>query len=271
MEALPDHNSSKDINMHLDFGKTLVALPLLAASLFAQPAGTRTIASPTTIDQSGSYMLTADIFIPGSVGVGIAITASDVTLDLNGHSITAPGNLTGAGVRIVNAQNVTVRNGNIVNALMGAVSMNSSNIRFEGLSIRSTGLPPSAPPPEIGILLVHTRNAMVVNNMIFNSALGVFVRGSRSFGNRISNNNITGTRAGAFGICYNPADDDTSAPKGDIISGNIIRGFPAAIQISSRADYNVISGNTLIYTEEGLLNPNTTTNIAKDNTLLKIQ
>ncbi len=256
--------------MQLDFGKTLLALPLLALCLPAQTPGMRLIGSPTTIDQPGSYALTNDLFVPGSVGVGIAITASDVTLDLGGHSITAPGNLSGAGVRITGAQNVTVRNGNIVNALMGAVVMNSANVRLEGLSIRATGLPPSAPPPEIGIMLVQTRNAVVTNNMIFNAALGIFVRGSRSFGNRIEGNTITGTTAGVFGICYNPADGDTSAPKGDLVTGNLIRGFPAAIQVSSRADYNVFTGNTLLYTEEGIINANPT-NIAKENTLVKLQ
>ncbi|MFN0101195.1 MAG: NosD domain-containing protein [Bryobacteraceae bacterium] len=256
--------------MKIDFGKTLFTIPLLAAGLIAQPAGLRTIGSPSTVDQSGSYILTADLFIPGSAGAGISITASDVTLDLNGHTITAPGNLSGAGIRIVNAQNVTVKNGNIVNALMGVVVMNSVNVRLDGLSIRATGLPPSAPPPEMGIMLVQTRNSVVSNNMIYNAALGIFVRGSRSFGNRIQGNTITGTTAGAFGICYNPADGDTGAPKGDLVTGNLIRGYPAAIQISSRADYNAITGNTLIFTMEGLLNENST-NVAKDNTLIKIQ
>ena len=256
--------------MKLDSGRILFALPLLAASLMAQPSGLRSIGSPTTIDQPGSYILTSDLFVPSSVGAGITITASDVSLDLNGRTITAPGNLTGAGVRILNVQNVTVKNGFIVNALMGAVVMNSTNVRLEGLSIRSTGLPPSAPPPEIGIMLVQTRNAVVKDNMIFNAALGIFVRGSRSFGNRIEGNTITGTTAGAFGICYNPADGDTGAPKGDLVTGNLIRGYPAAIQISSRADYNVIIGNTLLYTDVGLINENAT-NVAKDNTMLKLQ
>jgi len=256
--------------MQFDFGKTLFALPLLAAALIAQPSGTRSIASPTTIDQPGSYILTSDLFIPGSAGVGIAITASDVWLDLNGHTINAPGNLTGAGIRIVNAQNVTVKNGNIVNALMGAVVMNSINVRLEGLNIRATGMPPTAPPPEMGIMLVQTRNSVVQNNLIYNAALGIFVRGSRSFGNRIEGNTILGTASGAFGICYNPADGDTGAPKGDLVTRNLIRGYPAAIQISTRADYNVITGNTLLYTMEGILNENAT-NVAKDNTLVKIQ
>ena len=256
--------------MQLDFGRIFFALPLLAAAVAAQPSGLRSIASPGTIDQPGSYILTSDIFVPPSIGVGIAITASEVMLDMNGHTITAPGNLTGAGIRIAGAQNVTVKNGFIVNALMGAVVMNSTNVRLEGLSIRATGLPPSAPPPEIGIMLVQTRNAVVANNMIVNAALGIFVRGSRSFGNRIEGNTITGTTAGAFGICYNPADGDTAAPKGDLVKGNLIRGYPAAIQMSLRSDYNVVTGNTLIYTMEGVLNENPS-NVVKDNTLVKIQ
>jgi parallel beta-helix repeat protein len=258
------------MKMKLYIGRTLFALPVLAICLAAQTPGVRTIGSPSTIDQPGSYVLTADLFVPGSVGVGITITASDVTLDMNGHSIMAPGNLTGAGIRITSAQNVTVRNGMIANALMGAVVMNSSNVRLEGLSIRATGMRPAAPPPEIGILLVQSRNTVVRNNMIFNAALGIFVRGGSSFGNRIEGNTITGTAAGAFGICYNPADGDPSAPKGDLLIGNMIRGFPAAIQINSRADYNVIAGNTLLYLNEGLLSENPT-NIAKDNTMVKLQ
>jgi hypothetical protein len=43
-------------------------------------------------------------------------------------------------------------------------------------------------------MLVQTRNSVVRNNMIYNAALGVFVRGSRSFGNRIEGNTIGGVR-----------------------------------------------------------------------------
>ena len=96
------------------------------------------------------------------------------------------------------------------------------------------------------------------------------MRGGRSFGNRIEGNTITGTTAGVFGICYNPADNDPAAPKGDLIAGNLIRGYPAAIQMSLRSDFNVIKGNTLIYTDAGILNENPS-NMIKDNNLVKMQ
>lgn len=248
----------------------LPALPLFALALCAQPPGQRTIGSPTTIDQPGTYMLTNSIFTNSSTGAGITITASDVTLDLNGQTITGPGNGSHAGLRILNAQNVSVKNGNVTGTLMGVMVNNSANVRIEGLNIRGFGLAVSAPPPEIGILINQSRNVVALNNSIFNVGLGLFVRGSRSFGNRLQNNTITAMANGVFGICYNPADGDPQGPKGDLITGNLIRGFPTSIQMNGRSDYNVIDANTLIYTVAGLENPNPS-NIAQGNRMAQIQ
>jgi len=250
--------------------RTFFALPLLAVALFAQPPGVRTVGSPTVIDQPGSYMLTNSLFTSAGTGAGITITASDVTLDLNGQTITGPGNGSHAGIRIVGAQNVTVKNGNVTGVLMGVMVNNSSNVRVEGLSIRGFGLAVSAPPPEIGILVLQSRNVVISKNSIFNVGLGIFVRGSRTFGNRIEDNTLTAMSNGVFGICYNPADDDPGAPKGDLVKGNLIRGFPTSIQISGRSDFNVIDGNTLIYRVAALESPNAT-NISMNNRTTQIQ
>ena len=201
---------------------------------------------------------------------GQFFASADVTLDLTGQTITGPGNGSHAGIRIIGAQNVVVKNGNVTGTLMGVVVNNSSNVRVEGLSIRGFGLAVSAPPPEIGILVLQSRNVVISRNSIFSVGLGIFVRGSRSFGNRIQDNTLTAMANGVFGICYNPADDDPGAPKGDLVKGNLIRGFPTAIQISGRADYNVIDGNTLIYRIAALENPNAT-NIAMNNRTTQIQ
>lgn len=71
---------------------------------------------------------------------------------------------------------------------------------------------------------------------------------------------------GVCDICYNAADDDTGAPKGDLVKGNLIRGFPTAIQINGRADYNDIDGNTLIYRVAALESINAS-NILMNNRL----
>jgi hypothetical protein len=110
--------------------RTLFALPLFALALCAQTPGVRTIGSPTTIDQPGSYILTNSPFTSSSTGAGITITASDVTLDLNGQTITGLGNGSHAGLRILNAQNVSVKNGYVTGTLIGVMVNNSANVRI---------------------------------------------------------------------------------------------------------------------------------------------
>ena len=85
------------------------------SAIFAQRTDVRTIASSfSTIDQSGSYIVSAPIFA-GTAGDGITITANSVTIDLNGQEIMCPGGLRGVGIRINGAQNVVIRNGHVSN------------------------------------------------------------------------------------------------------------------------------------------------------------
>jgi len=86
------------------------------------------IAGPTTITAPGSYIVTQDFSVPS--GNAINVAASQVTIDLNGHTITlAPG--TGIGVYIASAYDwVTVRNGRIVGG---------------GTGVQMYPVPPSSP------------------------------------------------------------------------------------------------------------------------------
>lgn len=241
--------------------------PLL---VIAQQPGVRPLAvAGSTIDQSGSYMLTSAL--PASnVDTAITITASGVTLDLNGQELMCAGNLRGVGLRISGAQNVAVRNGNIANCAMGVVVMDSANVTLEGLRIRGMGIAVNAPPPEIGIMLMRSRNVVVRGNQIYNEGLGIFVRGSASYGNRIEGNSITSAMNGALGICYNPADNDPNGPKGDLVTGNVIRGFPTAISVTKTADYNVFRGNTLFFFKSAFESENSS-NLEMDNTKVKLE
>jgi parallel beta-helix repeat protein len=72
---------------------------------------------PYTILQSGSYQLTSNLTVPANAN-GIVISASNVTLDLNGFSITnntCSNNCNSSAVTDVGVQQfgVTIRNGNI--------------------------------------------------------------------------------------------------------------------------------------------------------------
>ena len=247
---------------------TVIALSIGAFSLMAQPQGVRMIgiAGPTMLTEPGTYILTTGVDVSSSTGAGITITGNNITVDLNGYAITGAGNAMGAGVRIVGARNVVVKNGSIESALMGVVAINSSNVRIENLRIR--GL--SGTPPEAGIMFVQTSNSMIVNNQILNTALGIFIRGGMSFGNRIEGNTLTASATTSpLGICYNPSDADSNGPKGDLITRNLIRGYRQSLALSDSSEYNVVEGNTFIFRVSATSSPNTT-NVVKNNTEVKI-
>ena len=67
-----------------------------------------------TISKRGSYILTDDVTMTADVDC-IKITANEVTLDLNGHTIMGmAGSTNSLGINGVNAGKVTIRNGRIV-------------------------------------------------------------------------------------------------------------------------------------------------------------
>jgi hypothetical protein len=76
---------------------------------------------PVSITQPGSYKLTANLIVPSGVN-GIEISASNVTVDLNGFMISGPADTCvnlfmcspSYGIRVITAaQAITIRNGTI--------------------------------------------------------------------------------------------------------------------------------------------------------------
>ena len=89
---------------------------------------------PVTIVKPGSYFVTTNLVYTNG-GDGLYISASDVTVDLNGFTLTGA-SPAGNAIRIISATNVTVRNGTLrgwpqdgVNAFTGY------NCRYENLRI----------------------------------------------------------------------------------------------------------------------------------------
>jgi hypothetical protein len=251
--------------MKNNFAVCVVALGLSVAGMHAQQApGMRTVFPwQTTLSESGNYVLNGGLTIAGA-GDGILITGSNITLDLNGQTISGSG--MGVGVRIMGGRNIVLKNGTIERAAMGVVTMNARNVSIEGLKIMGS----MGAPPEAGVMMVQTVNSVVKDNQILNTALGIFVRGGQTFGNRIVNNTITAMGSTApLGICYNPSDTDPQGPKGDLISGNLIRGYRQAVAFSDSSEFNVVTGNTFIFRVSASSSPSTT-NIIKDNTEVKL-
>ncbi len=225
-------------------------LCLAAGTLFAQQ-GDRINRANTVISEPGMYFIDRNLSATAATPA-IDITANNVTLDLNGYTITGPGGKNGTGIRIRNAQGVQVRNGNLANFAFGVMIAGSANIVVRDLSIRGEGLVVTAPPPETAIMIAQSRNVLVENNQIYNVGLGIFVRGGNSWGNRIVHNNVTAGTNGVFGICYNPADGDPASPRGDLIAGNHIVNFGTGIQMAATSSYNVIKDNTIAFRFMGL-------------------
>jgi Periplasmic copper-binding protein (NosD) len=248
----------------------IVAVSLLIATpASAQRSEPQPIFVRGSISTPGSYILSRDLSVGAGQDPAIVITASGVTLDLNGHEITGPGGKQGTGIMIDGARGVKVVNGNLSNLAFGVIVNNSNNVVLRDLQIRAQGLPIVALPPETAVMIVQSKNVVVTDNAIYNIGLGIFVRGGASTGNRIAGNTITAGTNGALGICYNPAPGDPQGPRGNLIEGNLVTGFPTGISISENSMSNVFRGNTIAYVSSDIANMNAT-NVVTDNTSVQL-
>jgi len=248
--------------------KLILTACAITCVVAAQDRGAKVVAGNGVIDAPGNYILTAEASLRAS-GAAILITASNVSLDLNGNTVMGPGGRTGTGIHIRGANGVRVTNGFVVNHSFGVIVENSNNVMINALQIRGEGLAVTAPPPETAIMIMQSRNVVVENNAIYNTGLGIFVRGGRSWGNRIANNTITGGTNALLGICYNPTDTDPAGPRGDLIQGNVISGFGVGIQMSQTSAANVTRDNFIAYRTMAVDFRNTT-NMDSDNTKIQL-
>ncbi len=224
----------------------LLSALALSAVLHAQDPGTRVVPGNGVIDTPGRYVLNNEATLRAH-GAAILITSSNVWLNLNGNTVMGPGGKNGVGIHIRGANGVNVSNGYIVNNAFGVIVENSNSVTLTGLHIRAQGLTITSLPPETGIMIMQSRNVVVRDNSIFNTGLGIFVRGGRSGGNHIANNVVTGGTNAVLGICYNPTDSDPNGPRGDLIERNLVSGFNIGVQFSDRSMANILYGNTLAY------------------------
>jgi hypothetical protein len=209
----------------------------------------RPISGPTTITSPGHYRLTEDFEAPQ--GDGIVITASHVRLWLGEHRISGPGNKVGRAIVIDGARDVQVTGGRIERFGIGAALINASRCRLRDLEIAGgdeIADPAAGNPPQIGILLVNSAMNAISNNELTRLNLGIFVRGSGSYRNRISGNRAMGGDHGLLAICYNPAPGgDPAGPRGDYVTDNLLARFGTGISASAQSAGNVFSRNTIRY------------------------
>ncbi len=201
-----------------------------------------------TINRAGSYKLYRNYTVPS--GDAVVITASNVTLDLNGFSISTHARGTGRGLVVQGAQGVDIRNGNVSGFNANVAITDSTNVAVSHVQVVGDGLAPNNGPTEIGMLVINSRSCAIEHNTISSVNLGIFVRGGKSAGNRFLKNIINGGPTAAhnlLGICYNPASGspDPAGPRGDSIYNNHIARFGWAIAVSAGSVHNMFNDNTL--------------------------
>ena len=94
-------------------GLTVVLLAISPAA-HAEVTGCTVISGvPFTVNAPGIYCLNGSLVASAPVGASIEVSANDVVIDLNGHTLEASGPNNAVGVRAIAGKNVTVRNGTI--------------------------------------------------------------------------------------------------------------------------------------------------------------
>lgn len=249
-----------------------------ALAAFASIALTSVASAEWTINRPGTYKLWDTQRV--NSGDGIIITASNVTLDLNGQTLSAKTRGTGRGIVVQGAKGVTIKGGQVTGFNANVAVLDSQNVTVDGLKILGDGLAPNNGPTEIGLMLVNSYACDIMNNTVSSVNLGLFVRGERSTGNRLMKNVIVGGATAAnnlLGICYNPAPTpaggtaNPAGPRGDSIYNNHIARFGFAIAVSQGSLSNMFNDNTLASFTGGFREPQFFsaqggTNVEFDNT-----
>jgi len=205
--------------------------------------------APYVISQHGSYYLTTNL---ASTGHGVQITTDNVTLDLNGFSITGERGALTYGVYLAGAsnapsRNIMVRNGIIANFGTGVRIECALNSRIEDLCISSNFF--------YGLLLFGycdqcDGNSIVNCSISGNGSVGVCLLASsgQCDGNSIANCSISGNSSygmylyGYYGQCNGNSIANCSI-SGNSSYGMCLYGYYGQCNGNSIANCS-ISGNS---------------------------
>ena len=235
-------------------------------------------AQALTINAPGVYVLQRNISVAS--GDGILITATGVTLDLNGRTVSTSAPGTGRGIAVTGAKGVVVKNGKVGPFAMNVFGNTIENCTFDGLQIVGNGLAPSGGPVEMGFALIAARGTVVSNSTVTSCNLGLIIRGGASGGNKIFNNSFVGSPTAAnnlLGLCWNPLAGGASTdpgPVGDLVYNNHISQYNTGMSASAGSKNIVFRENVVSYFTAGFSAPTFATasnnNVDSDNILNKI-
>ncbi len=182
---------------------------------------------PITITQSGVYTLSADLVYSGTSGAAINIAASNVTIDLGGHTISGNGldSTIAEAIYSGGQSNITITNGTISGFMYG-VRLQDLTTTFDttgGHQIFDLTLTNNS----FRGIRVEGNNNAVTNNVIHDTGgttvyANAFTMGVETFGANafIANNLITEVHTSGLGESLGISISDHGA--GNIVVGNQI-------------------------------------------------
>ncbi|HZP57674.1 MAG TPA: right-handed parallel beta-helix repeat-containing protein [Dehalococcoidia bacterium] len=212
--------------------------------------------APFVISQPGSYYLTGNLTV--SAGSAITIDAENVTLDLNGFTISGSG-LFGIETSSGTKTNITVRNGSVVGFSSGIVMVEATRSTFEDLTVTGSA--------DQGIL-VGGGSILRRLNVFENGADGVFIDvNGNNYGailedSDISRNASNGVAIYADNVWVHDCVIDANAGAGIMVNGGynkitdnrITRNLNRGVILSGNPSdqFNVVGHNLIAANTAGV-------------------
>lgn len=206
-------------------GLSIMILLIGITSLFAGD-GTIDIATlPYTISTPGSYVVVKNLSLSAQNTNGITINASNVTIDLAGHTITGPGKTAGAsgyGIYASGKTNIKIFNGKITQWKSSGIGLvtQSDNSSIDSVICIDNG----------GAGISVTANAIITNNQcISNGGYGIYIN-SYSYikGNIVYNNDSIGIYVQGVScvitenVCSYNKNDGINLTNASIVDKNVL-------------------------------------------------
>ncbi len=233
-------------------------LPLFLVVGPVSPASANHVQCGTVI--ATSTVLDSDV--GPCAGGGLRVTASNITLDLNGHRVfggPSPGD--GTGILLFRVNEVTVRNGTVTNFDMGVAIEGGSANTVTGITARDN-IGSATTNGGDGIAILSSQNNRVVGNATINngtvSGIGLYTdidaqhpraTAGVSSGNVIDSNQVLNNVASRFGDVTTTDNDgirvEPNSRANFILDNQVVGNGLDGIVLFVGSNNNVIRGNAV--------------------------